>query len=178
MTRLSSLAVLFCFFHLAQAFHHARVFSPRPAFVDGHLQKRDRYVAASPATLLLGQAQPEIQIKTKVKVETVQKQKVEIKQKAKTGEPVERRDDDFQDAPMYKLMLLADDGYDVEHVVNRMCAIVDDLDEDAAATVFKQAQKAGKAMCGKYPFERAELFKEQLIRSEPMIFSDLEEENA
>jgi ATP-dependent Clp protease adapter protein ClpS len=59
-----------------------------------------------------------------------------------------------------------------------MCAILEDMDEDAAATVFKQAQQSGKAMCGKYPFERAELFKEQLVRSTPMIFSDLEEENA
>jgi hypothetical protein len=32
-------------------------------------------------------------------------------------------------------------------------------------------------MCGKYPFEMAELYKEQLIRSDPMIFSDIEEEN-
>jgi hypothetical protein len=32
-------------------------------------------------------------------------------------------------------------------------------------------------MAGKYPLEIAELYKEQLIRSDPMIFSDLEEEN-
>ena len=57
-------------------------------------------------------------------------------------------------------------------------AIIEDLDEDAAATVFQQAMQEGKAMCGKYPFERAELFKEQLLRSDPMIFCDLEEENA
>lgn len=39
-------------------------------------------------------------------------------------------------------------------------------------------KKAGKAMCGKFPFERAELFKEQLIRSDPIIFAEMEEENA
>lgn len=59
-----------------------------------------------------------------------------------------------------------------------LAAVVEDLDEDAAATVFQQAMQEGKAMCGKYPFERAELFKEQLLRSDPMIFCDLEEENA
>ena len=59
-----------------------------------------------------------------------------------------------------------------------MCAIIDDMDEDQASEVFKQAEMNGKAMCGKFPFERAELFKEQLQRSDPMIFSDMEEENA
>jgi ATP-dependent Clp protease adapter protein ClpS len=127
---------------------------------------------------LAGMAQPEVQIKTKVKVETKEKQKVTQKQKVKGGEPVQRHEDDFQDAPMYKVMLLSDDSYDAEHVVTRMCAIIEDMDEDQAATVFQQAMQSGKAMCGKYPFERAELFKEQLIRSDPMIFTDLEEENA
>ena len=79
---------------------------------------------------------------------------------------------------MFKLMLLADDGYDTEHVITRMCTIMEDIDEDQAKTVLEQAQMAGKAMCGKYPFERAELFKEQLLRSDPMIFADLEDENA
>jgi ATP-dependent Clp protease adapter protein ClpS len=79
---------------------------------------------------------------------------------------------------MFKLMLLGDDGYDTEHVITRMCSIMDDIDEDQAKTVLEQAQMSGKAMCGKYPFERAELFKEQLLRSDPMIFADLEDENA
>ena len=127
---------------------------------------------------LNGMAQPETQIKTKVKVDVQTKQKVEIKKKAQTGDPVSRNEEDFQDAPMYKLLLLSDDGYDGEHVITRMCSIVEDLDEDAAATIFQQAMQEGKAMCGKYPFERAELFKEQLLRSDPMIFADLEEENA
>ncbi|KAL7557157.1 hypothetical protein ACA910_010296 [Epithemia clementina (nom. ined.)] len=134
-------------------------------------------VARTRDVRLEGMAQPEIQIKTKTKVEVQTKQKVEIKKKAKTGEPVSRNEEDFQDAPMFKLMLLSDDGYDGEHVVTRMCAIMEDLDENAAATVFQQAMQEGKAMCGKYPFERAELFKEQLLRSDPMIFADLEEEN-
>jgi ATP-dependent Clp protease adapter protein ClpS len=124
------------------------------------------------ATTLIphAQAQPEVQIKTKVKVETKQKQKVTQKQKVKSGEPVQRHEDDFQDAPMYKVMLLSDDSYDPEHVVTRMCAIMEDMDEDQAVTVYQQAMQSGKAMCGKYPFERAELFKEQLIRSDPMIY--------
>jgi ATP-dependent Clp protease adapter protein ClpS len=123
-------------------------------------------------------AQPETKVETKTKIKTSSKQKVELKKNFKTDDPVQKRENDFEDAPMFKLLLLADDGYDGEHVVMRMCAIVDDLDEDAAATVFQQAQQEGKAMCGKYPYERAELFKEQLLRSDPMIFADLEDENA
>ncbi|CAB9502931.1 expressed unknown protein [Seminavis robusta] len=120
-------------------------------------------------------AKPKIGQKTAVEVQT--KQKVRIVQRAKPAEPVQRREEKFEDAPMFKLMLIGDDGYDVTHVVERLCAIVDDMDEDQAANVVQQADQEGKAMCGKYPFERAELFKEQLQRSDPMIFSDLEDEN-
>lgn len=116
-------------------------------------------------TTLAGMAQPETQIKTKTKVETQTKQKVVIQKKEKVDDPVSRREEEFQDAPMFKVMLLEDDSYDAEHVITRLCSIIEDLDEDAAATVFQQAMQAGKAMCGKYPFERAELFKEQLLRS-------------
>jgi ATP-dependent Clp protease adapter protein ClpS len=116
-------------------------------------------------------------IKTDQATKTVQKSKQKQKQKAEIHDPISRRDEDFEDAPMYKLMLLGDDSYDASHVIERLCAIVDDMDEDQAATVLKQASSSGKAMCGKYPFERAELFKEQLVRSTPMIFADMEEDN-
>jgi ATP-dependent Clp protease adapter protein ClpS len=145
-------------------------------------------------------------IKTAQKVETKQKEKVKQRQQAKTHDPISRRDEEFEEAPMFKLMLLGDDSYDAAHVVERMCAVVEDMDEDQAATVFQQANQVGKvsltilrvclcvgagksvishnmvsfsffqAMAGKYPLEIAELYKEQLIRSDPMIFSDLEKE--
>jgi ATP-dependent Clp protease adapter protein ClpS len=107
---------------------------------------------------------------------TTKKEKQAQKQETKAAGPVSKRENEFEDAPMYKLMLLRDDGADVEHVITRLCSICDDMDEDQASTVFKQAQAGGKAMCGKYPFERAELFKEQLLRSTPMIFADMEED--
>ena len=120
-------------------------------------------------------AKPEV--KTSQKVETVQKEKVKQRQQAKTHDPISRRDEEFEEAPMFKLMLLGDDSYDPVHVAERLCAIVDDMDEDQASTVIQQASQSGEAMCGKYPFEKAELYKEQLIRSDPMIFSDIKEEN-
>jgi ATP-dependent Clp protease adapter protein ClpS len=151
-------------------------------------------------------------VKIAQKVETKQREKVKQRQQAKTHDPISRREEDFEEAPMFKLMLLGDESYDPAHVVERMCAVVEDMDEDQAATVFQQANQEGKvsfisariaflrvikqicfsqltiitffaiftflkAMAGKYPLEIAELYKEQLIRSDPMIFSDLEEEN-
>lgn len=116
-------------------------------------------------------------VKIAQKTETKVKEKVKQQSKARTYDPISRRDDEFEEAPMFKLMLLGDDGYDAAHVIERICAVVQDMDENQAATVLKQANQSGKAMCGKYPFEVAELYKEQLIRSDPMIFSDLEEEN-
>lgn len=116
-------------------------------------------------------------IKQAQKTETKSKTKSRTTNEAQTHDPISRRDEAFEEAPMFKLMLLSDASYDAVHVVERMCAIVEDMDEDQASTVFQQASQSGKAMCGKYPFERAELFKEQLIRSDPMIFCDIVEEN-
>jgi len=116
-------------------------------------------------------------VKIAQKTETKAKEKTQQRSKSNTHDPISRRDEEFEEAPMFKLMLFGDDAYDPAHVIERICAVVEDMDEDQAATVLKQANQQGKAMCGKYPFEIAELYKEQLIRSDPMIFSDLEEEN-
>ena len=79
---------------------------------------------------------------------------------------------------MYKVMLVGDESYDQGHVVTRICTVMDDIDENRAAGIFRASMgPEGKAMCGKYPLEHAELYKEQLLRSDPIIFSDLEEEN-
>jgi ATP-dependent Clp protease adapter protein ClpS len=139
-------------------------------------QQINKPAFASNTLWTMGMAQPDIQIKTKTTVETKQKSKVLSKEKVQTGDPVQKRKEEFQDAPMFKLMLLSDDSYDPEHVISRMCAIMEDLDEDHAATVYKAAMQTGKAMCGAYPFEIAELYKEQLIRSDPMIYADMQED--
>lgn len=88
-------------------------------------------------------------VKIAQKTETKAKEKVKQTSKAKTHDPISRRDDEFEEAPMFKLMLLGDDSYDPGHVIERMCAIVEDMDEDQASTVLQQANMSGKAMCGK-----------------------------
>jgi ATP-dependent Clp protease adapter protein ClpS len=156
---------------LIMTFGSEAFIAPRqPAFVSTKLYSDKEGGAAL--------AKPAVKIGQKTAVETKTVQKVEVKKRAQTGEPVTRKEEDFEEAPLYKVMLLGDDGYDRSHVIERVCAIMEDLDEDAVATIFEQAQISGKAMCGKYPIEHAELYKEQLMRSDPMIFADLEEENA
>lgn len=120
-------------------------------------------------------AKPKVGVK--VDQVTKQKSKQESKQRVRSSDPINRREEKFEDAPLFKVLLIGDDDYDQAHVIERMCEILEDMDENQAASVFKSAQQGGKAMCGKYPLEHAEMYKEQLIRSDPMIFSDVEEEN-
>lgn len=160
--------LLLAFLQLTAAFAPVSNFGVRPTGL--FASERDADSGGGAAI-----AKPEV--KTSQKVETVQKEKVKQRQQANTHDPISRRDEDFEEAPMFKLMLLGDDSYDPVHVAERLCAIVDDMDEDQASTVIQQASQSGEAMCGKYPFEKAELYKEQLIRSDPMIFSDIKEEN-
>jgi ATP-dependent Clp protease adapter protein ClpS len=112
-----------------------------------------RYTFENPVALFAGQrdsdsgggaaiAKPAVKIAQKV--ETKQKEKVKQRQQAKTQDPISRREEDFEEAPMFKLMLLGDDSYDPSHVVERMCAIVEDMDEDQASTVLQQANQEGK----------------------------------
>lgn len=46
-----------------------------------------------------------------------------------------------------------------------------------AAEIFEEAQEAGKALCGVFPEEQAELYVEQFTRCEPMIFADMEKDD-
>jgi ATP-dependent Clp protease adapter protein ClpS len=169
MQRLSLLTALVALFIQGQAF----MVTP-PAFARAPISLT---TSTTTSLFMAGQAQPEVETKTKTKVQQKEKQKQQRKKKEETDDPVQqRRDDDFEDAPMYKLVLLRDDDYDPEHVITRMCSVMEDVDEDAAKTIYQACMASGKAMVGKYPFEIAELFKEQLLRSTPMIFCDMQEE--
>jgi ATP-dependent Clp protease adapter protein ClpS len=164
MMKLTLIATLLSIMHMANAFapvnwgirHKAVLFSGEKEGDSGG-----------------GAALAKPKIKQDTKTVSKSKQKYKTTNEAKTHDPISRRDEEFEEAPMFKLMLLSDNSYEAFHVVERMCAIVEDMDEDQASTVFQQASSSGKAMCGMYPFERAELFKEQLIRSDPMIFTDI-----
>ena len=125
-------------------------------------------------------AKPDVKIAQKTKVVTKTRQKVNDREPPSydVDDPVFRGgDDDFEDAPLYQVLLIGDDSYTAEHFVNRACAIVEDMDEDRAVTVLEAANTAGKAVVGKYPLETAETYKEQFIRSDPIIYADIQDEN-
>ena len=97
-------------------------------------------------------------------------------QKAKVAEPQTRGDIETEDAPRYKVLLLGDEEYEEEHVIERLVDVVDDVDKKQSIEIFYSAQKGGKGLVGVYPLEVSEFYVEQLARSEPMIFSELEKE--
>jgi len=102
-------------------------------------------------------------------------QQTKIREKTAVKQRVEEKPE-FEEAKRYKLNLLGDDAYDFEHVVDRLEAIVPDVDKVLAVECYNQAQAGGVALIGVFHMEQAELYKEQLIRSDPMIYSDMEEE--
>uniref|UniRef100_A0A7S1Y2N3 Adaptor protein ClpS core domain-containing protein n=1 Tax=Grammatophora oceanica TaxID=210454 RepID=A0A7S1Y2N3_9STRA len=120
-------------------------------------------------------AGPASATETKTKVKQKVKQKSTVKVAA--GEPVEKKREKFEDPRMWKVLLIGDEEYDDGHVVERITEIMEDIDENRAVQILKAAQAGGKAMIGVYPLEVAEVYKEQLLRSDPLIYSDLEEEN-
>ena len=101
-------------------------------------------------------------------------QDVKQKKKYKPSDPDQLND--FEDAPMFRLYLIGDEGYDQEHVVTRVHEIVEDCSEDDAATLFKSAYQTGEAFMGKYPREIAETYAEQLTRSDPIIYADVRDD--
>lgn len=116
--------------------------------------------------------------KTKQITTTVQKQKQKNKQKnkAKPSEPDLLSDDDFEDAPMFRLYFIGDESDDQQHVVTRLAEVVEDCSEDDAATLFKSGSQTGEAFMGKYPKEIAETYAEQLTRSDPIIYADVRDD--
>ncbi|GMH46702.1 hypothetical protein TrVE_jg374 [Triparma verrucosa] len=97
-------------------------------------------------------------------------------QKAKVAQPQTRGSHETEDAPRYKVILIGDEEYDEEHVIERMVDVVDDVDKKASIEIFHSAQQGGKGLVGVYPLEQSEHYVEQFLRSEPMIFTELEKE--
>lgn len=114
--------------------------------------------------------------KTVTTTQQKQKQKSEQKKKFKPSDPSLRSEDDFEDAPMYRLYLVGDESYEQEHVCTRLFEVIEDCSEDDAAALFKSAYQSGEAFMGKYPLEVAETYAEQLTRSDPIIYADVRDD--
>ena len=74
------------------------------------------------------------------------------------------------------VFLIGDTGYTQNHVTNRLNQVFEDVNEEGAIAIYDAAQKVGEALCGKYDFELAELYAEQLTRSDPIIYAEIRED--
>ncbi|KAG5175391.1 hypothetical protein JKP88DRAFT_283579 [Tribonema minus] len=92
------------------------------------------------------------------------------------AKPKQRRVTESEDCPMYKVLLLGDEGYEREHVIMAIQDIIPETDNKKSTEIFEEAQKTGTGMCGVFPEEHAELYVQQFTRCEPMIYADMEEE--
>ena len=150
-----------------------------PSHISHHVQHhQQRTQSLSPLCSDKGGGSAIATPKTKTVTTTVtkQKQKQEQKKKFKANDPDLFKQEDFEDAPMFRLFLIGDESYDQEHVVTRLVEIVEDCSEDNAADYFKSAYQGGEAFMGKYPREIAETYAEQLTRSEPIIYMDVRDD--
>ncbi|GMI17711.1 hypothetical protein TrLO_g1102 [Triparma laevis f. longispina] len=125
-------------------------------------------------TIVNGLASPALKQKTVIKKAAASPG--QPAQKAKVAQPQTRGEVETEDAPRYKVLLIGDEEYDEEHVIERMVDVVDDVDKKQSIEIFYAAQKAGKGLVGVYPLEMSEHYVEQFLRSEPMIFTELEKE--
>ena len=82
-----------------------------------------------------------------------------------------------EDCPMWKVLLLGDDEYEEDPVCEVLKAQIPDIENlSQAKVVFEEAQASGKAVLLIAPKEHAEGYVEQLIRADPMVYSEIEEE--
>mmetsp|Transcript_13801 Transcript_13801/g.18432 ORF Transcript_13801/g.18432 Transcript_13801/m.18432 type:complete len:146 (+) Transcript_13801:51-488(+) len=96
--------------------------------------------------------------------------------KTDAAKPKRKTVGDLEEVPMFKVFLLGDDDYDQEHICKSLCDIVEDMNIKQAEEIFQQAQNGGQALICVVCKEHAEHYVEQLLRREPMIFSELEED--
>merc|ERR1719221_1656700 len=82
-----------------------------------------------------------------------------------------------EDMPLWKVILLGDEEYVEEPVCDALVRVIPELANVMQAKErYHEAQQTGKSLLIVAPKEHAELYKEQLIREEPMVFADIEEE--
>lgn len=70
------------------------------------------------------------------------------------------------------VFLIGDEKYKQTHVTTRLTQIIPEVNDKIAIDIFEAAQKTGEGLCGKFDAEVAELYAEQLTRSDPIIFAE------
>mmetsp|Transcript_43787 Transcript_43787/g.171286 ORF Transcript_43787/g.171286 Transcript_43787/m.171286 type:complete len:158 (-) Transcript_43787:1888-2361(-) len=98
----------------------------------------------------------------------------EVEQQAKKQRPKPKYKTDADEIPMYKVILLGDEGYDEVHVTTQLMKIIPKFTSDEASRVFREAQNTGSSIVCVVNKEHAEFYAQQLRRQE--IFVVVEED--
>lgn len=116
------------------------------------------------------------------------KQKVQIKPKVgggggggggapKAAAAKPKRKAHVEEVPLWKVLLLSDGEYVEDEVCEVLQNVIPEISNQRQAhEKFDEAQAQGKALLLTVPKELGEAYVEQLIRSEPMVFAEIEEE--
>ena len=84
---------------------------------------------------------------------------------------------DMEAEPMCKVIMLGDDEYEVDPVCEVLQTVIPDIENfKQAKEKYDECDSTGKAMLLVVPKEHAEAYVEQLIRAEPMVYAEIEEE--
>lgn len=102
--------------------------------------------------------------------------KPQQKQKVQNAKPAMKKD--MASEPMWKVVMLGDDEeYECDPVCEVLQTVIPDIENfQQAKEKYDEAQSTGKAMLLVVPKEHAEAYVEQLIRAEPMVYAEIEEE--
>ena len=101
--------------------------------------------------------------------------KPQQKQKVQNAKPAMKKD--MEAEPMWKVTMLGDDEYEVDPVCEVLQTVIPDIENfKQAKEKYDECDSTGKAMLLVVPKEHAEAYVEQLIRAEPMVYAEIEEE--
>ncbi len=97
------------------------------------------------------------------------------KQKVQNAKPAMKKES--APTPMWKVIMLGDEEYEVDPVCDVLKTVIPDIENfQQAKEKYDECESTGKAMLLVVPKEHAEAYVEQLIRAEPMVYAEIEEE--
>mmetsp|Transcript_8378 Transcript_8378/g.25183 ORF Transcript_8378/g.25183 Transcript_8378/m.25183 type:complete len:153 (-) Transcript_8378:1003-1461(-) len=142
-----------------------------PQVRSGRKTERRNVCMVSPGIQI---GKPKTQVgKPKTSITTSQPQ-TEVEQKAKKQKPKPKYKTDADEIPMYKVILLGDEGYDEVHVTTQLIKVIPKLSSEEASRIYSEAQGTGSSIICVVNKEHAEFYAQQLRRQE--IFVVVEED--
>merc|ERR1712217_544915 len=89
-----------------------------------------------------------------------------------------KRKSHTEDVPLWKVIMLGDEEYEEDLVCEVLLQVIPEIGNlRQAQEKYKEAEVTGKALLLVAPKEHAELYVEELIRADPMVYAEIEEES-